>query len=42
MGTVGTAAAVGYLAYAGIKWLTALVLVPLTGGGSIVAAGVTP
>jgi len=41
VGAVGTVA-VGYAAYAGIKWVAAFFAAPFTGGGSLIIAGVTP
>ena len=35
-------AAVGYLIYVGVKWIIAGVTAPVTGGGSLIIAGVTP
>lgn len=41
IGTVGTVV-VGYGIYATIKWAVALFSAPVTGGGSLIIAGVTP
>ena len=39
--TVGIAASV-YLGYTLIKWISASIAAPFTGGGSLIVAGVTP
>ena len=40
-GAVGTIA-IGYVIYAGAKWIIAALAAPATGGGSLIVAGVTP
>ena len=40
-GVVGTVA-IGYVVYVGAKWFIAAIAAPVTGGGSLVVAGVTP
>ena len=40
-GAVGTIA-MGYVIYAGAKWIIAALAAPATGGGSLIVAGVTP